>query len=245
MTEIFAMARRGYKTLFHLRDDDAEYADLRLAELRSPSSKVVGVHVRRGDRHPFTLTYARAYLPSTIYSSAAESLASTLSTDSITTILASDDPEFYAPDSPLNYPRAQSRITLASKSTLSDGSLGWEGGFFAALFWNLGLPAEAEWQKRIGSPLPSRMVAEMGEEHRNERDYRSRPTDEAVQMRQLIGRAYLLDLKVLGSSDAVVCAVSSHTCRLLAVMLGEEAVKDGRWKNVDEGYPWIAIGENM
>lgn len=238
------MARQGYEALFHLRQDDAEYAIRRITELRGPSDNaIIGIHARRGDRHPFTLAYSRNYLPSTVYSSAATALTSKLdeSSAAASTILASDDPELYADDSPLPYSRAQNRITLASKSTLGDGSIGWEGGFFAALFWNLGLPAEAEWQKRIGSPLPSRMVAEMGEEARDERDFRTRPTQEAVEMRELIGRAYLLDLAVLGASDGVVCAVSSYTCRLLAVMMGQEAVKGGRWNNVDEGYPWLAI----
>lgn len=251
MHEIFSMAREGYEALFHLRQDDAEYVDKRISDLRgsSPNNKIVGVHSRRGDRHPFTLAYSRNYLPPTIYSDTATSLASQLapksSSEGISTILASDDPELYADGSPLPYTRAQNRITLASKSTLGDGSIGWEGGFFAALFWNLGLPAEAEWQKRIGSPLPSRMVAEMGEEARDERDFRTRPTKEAVEMRELIGRAYLLDLAVLGRADGVVCAVSSYTCRLLGVMMGEQAVREGRWANVEEGYPWLAVDSSV
>ena len=57
-------------------------------------------------------------------------------------------------------------------------------------------------------------------------------------MRELIGRGYLLDLSVLGQSDGVVCAVSSATCRVLGVMLGFDAIKEGRWVNVDDRRAW-------
>jgi hypothetical protein len=242
-SETYTMAREGYEALFHLRTDDAEYVTDHLAAMRAESSSVIGIHLRRGDRHPFTLAYSRAYLPPTHYLSAATELSSSISSSTPpTTLLATDDPELYAKGSPLSHlTRAQSRITLASKSSLGDGGIGWEGGFFAELFWSLGLPAEIEWQKRIGSPLPSRMVAEMGENERSERDWRAAPTKEAKDMRELIARAWLLDLAMLGGSDGVVCAVSSYTCRLLAVMLGEEAVRDGRWRNVESGYPWAAM----
>jgi hypothetical protein len=54
----------------------------------------------------------------------------------------------------------------------------------------------------------------------------------------LIGRGYLLDLAVLGASDGVVCAVGSSACRLVGVMMGWEAVSEGRWVNVDDGRGW-------
>ena len=73
------------------------------------------------------------------------------------------------------------------------------------------------------------------------RDYRTHPTDESRQLREYIGRAYLLDLAVLGGSDGVVCAVSSVACRILAVMLGwDKAMEEGKWVNVDVGQ-WKAL----
>lgn len=251
-SDLFNLARQGYEALFHLRSDDADYVATRISELRNSSpvsnTQVIGIHLRRGDRHPFTLAYSQAYLPPTMYLDAASELASSIAAQSreqTVTILATDDPELYGPKSPISHlPRAQERIALASKSTLpEDSGIGWEGGFFAALFFSLGLPPEAEWQKRINSPLPSRMVAEMGEEERNARDYRTDPTKAARDMRALIGRAWLLDLAVLGqgSDGGVVCAVSSMTCRLLAVMLGKEKVEEGLWRNLETGYEWRAF----
>lgn len=61
-------------------------------------------------------------------------------------------------------------------------------------------------------------------------------------LRELVARAYLLDLSVLGMSDRVVCAVSSVGCRLLAVMMGwERAVVGQWWKNVDGGFGWVGF----
>ncbi|KPI45764.1 uncharacterized protein AB675_644 [Cyphellophora attinorum] len=259
--DIFRLARQGYEALFHLPSKDAADVSQRLAELRgddaSNPQKTVGIHLRRGDRHPFTLAYSQAYLPPTMYLDAASQLADTIASENgvedpleITTVLATDDPDMYThPSSAMSHlPRAQARITLASKHTLPNShasSVGWEGGFYPALFFSLGLPPEVEWQKRINSPLPSRMVAELGEEDRLERDYRIQPTQEAEKMRGLIGRAYLLDLAVLGGvgrDGGVVCAVSSMTCRLLAVMVGDQGegkrMGDGRWMNIEKGYAW-------
>ena len=64
-------------------------------------------------------------------------------------------------------------------------------------------------------------------------------------MRELVGRAYLLDLAVLGESDGVVCGISSATCRLLGVMLGWDAVKEGKWVNVDDGRAWSWDGRRV
>lgn len=63
----------------------------------------------------------------------------------------------------------------------------------------------------------------------------------ALALRTMIGRAYLLDLAVLGKSDAVVCAVSSAACRVLGVMMGWEAVKDGLWRDIDGGHGWVGV----
>lgn len=71
------------------------------------------------------------------------------------------------------------------------------------------------------------------------RDYRTHPTEEARKLRELLGRAYLLDLAVLARSDKIVCGVSSNACRILAVMLGWERAFESRdWVNVDGNYDW-------
>jgi hypothetical protein len=76
-------------------------------------------------------------------------------------------------------------------------------------------------------------------EHQQQRDYRTNPTKEALQLRELLGRAYLLDLAVLAQSDKVVCGVSANACRILAVMLGwDRAFEKNDWNNVDGGYEW-------
>jgi hypothetical protein len=61
---------------------------------------------------------------------------------------------------------------------------------------------------------------------------------ENMALRAMVGRAYLLDLAVLGQADAVVCGVSSAACRVLGVMMGWDAVREGRWRNVDGGWGW-------
>lgn len=61
----------------------------------------------------------------------------------------------------------------------------------------------------------------------------------AMRLRELVARAYLLDLVVLARMDGVVCASSSAACRVLAVMGGWEGESDGdRWMNVDDGRGW-------
>lgn len=160
-------------------------------------------------------------------------------------LLASDDPDVYdSPELQLAL-RAQSQILLASKSTLDavqgspistsiskasnankkfvEGNVGWEGGFFSDVFWGLGKPA-------AGS------VAAMGV-----RMERQSPGELSSRLRELVARAYLLDLKVVGSADGVVCGASSVACRLLGVMVGWEGVVNGRWRNVDGGYGWVSF----
>ena len=246
--QIFDMASNGYKALFSLRDDDAEYGNQRHAELKKHDAGIdnalVGIHLRRGDRHPLDFAYQLGYLPPHFYKQAAEEYASMFASSKI--VLASDDPEMYSHGELSGYTRVQERITLASKKALSSGSVGWEGGFFKDLFWDLGLPLEAYEQQRIGSPMPTRHGKHSKLHQQSKaaetRDYRIEPTDEAHQLRQFIGRAYLLELSILGQSDRVVCAVSSYTCRILAVMMGwERAFEKGHWKNVDGIYEWGAL----
>jgi hypothetical protein len=65
---------------------------------------------------------------------------------------------------------------------------------------------------------------------------------EMIALRAMVGRAYLLDLAVLGQADAVVCGVSSAACRVLGVMMGWDAIREGRWRNVDGGWGWRGVG---
>ncbi len=152
-------------------------------------------------------------------------------------ILASDDPEVYTSPELSHALRAQEQLLLASKSTLdaatgdqaghkfTDENVGWEGGFFKDVFWSLGQ-----------SPSPGATLL------RSEADGRLDPSELAFRLRELVGRAYLLDLAVLGQSNRVVCGVSSVGCRLLAVMMGwEKAIVEGGWRNVDGQWDWKGI----
>lgn len=59
-----------------------------------------------------------------------------------------------------------------------------------------------------------------------------------LRLRELVARAYLLDLAVLDSvSDGVVCGVSSAGCRILGVMMGWDAILNGEkyMRGEDEG----------
>ena len=245
--QIYSMARQGYLALFKLRRDDLDYSTARVAALKhnatssDQTSALLGIHLRRGDRHPFEFSYQHSYLPVQAYIAAAQHLASHSASSNI--VLATDDPDIYTHSDLTPYTRAQDRIHLAAGRSLN-GGVGWEGGFFKDLFWGLGLPLEAEERKRVGSPLPSRKKALYQQKpvqgrdggDKEVRDYRTHPTEEARQLREYIGRAYLLDLAVLGGSDAVVCAVSSVACRVLAVMMGwDRAMEEGKWVNVDVG----------
>ncbi|RVX72349.1 hypothetical protein B0A52_04554 [Exophiala mesophila] len=315
--DIFDMARHGYEALFHITQPDASYIEERLSKLRNQSRSLeqqhdaplletaetglVGVHIRRGDRHPFTYAYSYGYIPLEVYVQTATKLIGQSSQWML--VLASDDPEMYERvaergDGLPNIVKAQAKISLASKRKLDSG-LGWEGGFFKDLFWGLGLPDHVArvLAERMGSPKPIKVRPSHGGEvdyyvedkERNDyggedgvfprrresgvlgdgtarddddgdahasvrentdldldldfdRDHRTHPSKEALELRQFLARAYLLDLAVLANTDKVVCAVSSHTCRLLAVMLGwERAFDRGDWNNVDGNYDWQAV----
>lgn len=250
----FALARRGYEALFELNKDDEKYVNARARKLMAkrivPKTKgqqhglAVGVHVRRGDRHPFEYQYRRSYLPLNAYSDVAKKAMDSKSgaaKDQSFIILASDDPMVYESssispgDTELAHAtRAQDRIKLASKQAIQevnppdrsvmhkfvDETFGWEGGFFAAMFWNLGQPSSSGAVKKS-------------------------PTAEALRLRSLVGRAYMMDLAVLAdASDVVVCTVSAFGCRLLAVMMGwEDAMVKKNWINVDGAYGWVGLEE--
>lgn len=223
----------------------------------------IGLHVRHGDRHPFEYQYQKSYIPLETYMSAAQDMIAEAKFPPLTDgkrpvaapmsppqiILASDDPDVY--DAPELQPamRAQSQIVLASKRTLDaaqglselssggkfvEGNIGWEGGFFSNVFWNLGGPTD-----RVAAA-----AARDGDDGngREQQQQPPRPTEMAVRLREFLGRAYLLDLKLLSSADGVVCGVSSVGCRLLAVMMGwERSMVEKRWRNVDGGYGWRAF----
>lgn len=162
-------------------------------------------------------------------------------------VLASDDPDMYTHPEMAQAARAQDRIMLASKATLEaaaapepkadrfvDEVSGWEGGFFGDVFWNIGRPRG--YKKPTASPSPSTPPSAPASESGSGEE---RVPAQVVRLRELVARAYLLDLAVLGKADAVVCAVSAAGCRILAVVMGwEVAIKEERWRNVDDGFPW-------
>ncbi|KAL8675329.1 MAG: hypothetical protein Q9168_000286 [Polycauliona sp. 1 TL-2023] len=262
----FALARAGHDALFHLTGADADYLTQRLAALdttRSQGSLSIGLHVRRGDRHPWERQYSDSYIPYSTYSSMAQALVTNNTAPLSAThqahdaapkiLLASDDPETHlAPEFVSTTERAQAQILLASKATLDaalpdsgpqapkpdqdpafikfvEPNVGWEGGFFASIFWGLGNAAEGRAAARgIREERPKKAANE-----------------ESLRLREYVGRAYLLDLKVLGSTDSVVCGVSSFGCRILGVMKGWDEVERGGWSNVDGGYTgWVGFVED-
>lgn len=254
---IFSLVREGYEALFSLRTDDATYVTERADALYGPVTEAggvsIGMHVRRGDRHPYEYQYSKDYLPldryietaremilaqfnTTSNSRKSKSKARGVGSDEKTEgekasklVVASDDPDVYASPDMSHAIRAQDRIILASKTTLEAASpkknpyideiSGWEGGFFRDVFWSLGQPT-------------SNAAAGTAQE----------VSEQAMRLRELVGRAYLMDLAVLAKADAVVCTVSSLGCRLLAVMKGWDSAIDGDgWKNVDGDFDWRGV----
>ncbi|KAL9044264.1 MAG: hypothetical protein Q9214_002585, partial [Letrouitia sp. 1 TL-2023] len=121
-------------------------------------------------------------------------------------ILASDDPDVYTAPELASTERAQSQILLASKSALDaarpssahveeepafvrfvEPNVGWEGGFFASVFWGL------------GNAAAGRSAARGLREERAARPL----SEETLKLREYVARAYLLELKILGQADRV------------------------------------------
>jgi hypothetical protein len=258
---MFDFARAGYEALFHLSDSDQNYVENRVSELTSrtlldppepQNGLIIGIHVRHGDRHPYEFQYRDSYVPLERYGEKArdilhqtfngtgpngdENMAAEMRS---VFIVASDDPDVYESDEFSHASRAQEQIRLASKAALGgsqptagsairkfvDETVGWEGGFFSGMFWSLGKP----------SSIPVNAVATP--------DTKLPATEEAIRLRELVGRAYLMDLAVLGkASDQIVCTVSSMGCKLLAVMMGwENAIVKGRWVNIDGDFEWKGV----
>jgi len=262
---IFGLARTGYEALFKLRGDDAKYVLKRALDLygkvQSEGGISIGMHVRHGDKHPMEYQFKKDYIPLTRYVDTARDIyidlieskhpdKRTPVADSATTapdlfarhtssrmVLASDDPTVYeSPEVGLNSLKAQDRIVLATKAALEASSpagskknpwideiTGWEGGFYRDVFFSLGQTSATSTSPKINVEVP----------------------EQAKNLRELVGRAYLLDLAVLGKADTVVCTVSSVSCRLLGVMLGWDAMvgkeSERRWRNVDGSFEWKGI----
>ena len=262
---IFGMMRTGYEALFDLAGEDGDYLAMRVESLNSTirgnRGVEIGIHVRHGDRHPMEFQYQGSYLPLSKYlDGAREVLSSTFGSAgpnggedmegemASKVLLASDDPEVYRSVEMSHTIRAQDRITLASKNsgatsttpTGIDDNVGWEGGFFQEEFWSLGLPSAGRRRSPEYSPPASfRRRSDPVEPP----DSHANPPTDVLRLRELVGRAYLLDLAVLGQSDAIICATSSYGCRILAVMMGwENAMDRGLWKNVDGSFDWRGLG---
>ena len=226
-------------------------AKTQAAEGHAHNGVIVGVHVRHGDLHPSEYQYHGSYIPTNIYTERAREILNTtfelrgahrgedkVAKDHSLLVLASDDPMVFDSEEFRGATPAQELIRLASKTTIQqvnpdrsvmhkyvDETFGWEGGFFAAMFWNLGLSSE------------SAVSAGKSPEAKNV------PSSETVRLRSLVGRAYMMDLAVLADlSDVVICTVSAMGCRLLGVMMGwERAIHHGNWINVDGHLEWSGV----
>ncbi|CAD6500621.1 BgTH12-06330 [Blumeria graminis f. sp. triticale] len=215
------------------------------------NATVIGIHVRHGDRRPLESPYKDSYIPLYRYVDKAEDSARSIfhrqsidieSSDTALNksiiILASDDPDVYLSEEFEQAFRAQEKVNLASRpasKTASQqpaihkfvgASVGWEGGFFASMFWNLG--------KRL-----SRLPREETEVH----EVQHLVSAESLKLRELVARTYLMDSAVLGkASDKIICTVSCMSCRLLGIMMGwEKAIDQRGWVNIDGESGWIGM----
>jgi hypothetical protein len=254
--KIFGLLRTGYEALFRLRADDATYVLDHAHNLYGPIAQdggiSIGLHVRRGDKHPYEFQYKEDYIPLDRYMDAARDLyidrienahsKSKLQRSleennlfarhtSSKLVLASDDPTVYeSTELGPNSVRAQDRIILATKAALEaaqgrknpwiDEITGWEGGFYRDVFLSLGQPTKDAQTSHDPANIP----------------------EAALSLRELVGRAYLMDLAVVGKADTVVCTVSSTGCRILAVMMGwKSAFGEKNWVNLDGEFDWRGI----
>ncbi|KAI0164705.1 hypothetical protein GGR57DRAFT_450299 [Xylariaceae sp. FL1272] len=260
---VFELARSGFEALFNLNSDDRPYVSSRVDELRAKAKvpqgnnngAIVGVHIRHGDVHPYEYQYNGAYIPLDLYTERSRELiearhnfSTPLGGEDVVAkqhsfiVVASDNPDVYEADDFSDAVRAQEQIKLAGKQHADaakpsrsmmhkfvDEAFGWEGGFYASMFWNLG---------RTTLHNVEAADVELLEEARA-----VQPTAEAMRLRGLIGRAYMIDLAVLAEAgDMIVCTVSAMGCRLLAVMMGwDKAMMEGNWVNVDGNFEWTGV----
>ncbi|EQK99825.1 hypothetical protein OCS_04464 [Ophiocordyceps sinensis CO18] len=258
--DMFDLARIGKRDLFALIDEDQHYVDERIKELQAKAGKseekphdapIIGIHIRRGDRHPLEYQYRDTYIPTEVFARHAQKLVESHYSQSgvkeahprAVTVIASDDPAVHGEPDLSGALLAQQRIRLASKEAVEkatpnprvlhrfvEEAQGWDGGFFALMFWNLG---DERKKTAAATPVPG-----------DGPEPATAPSQETLRLRGFIGRAYMMDLAVLaGASDRIVCAVSAMGCRLLGVMMGwERAMERGAWVNVDGGYAWSGLG---
>ncbi|KAK9773544.1 hypothetical protein AB5N19_05313 [Seiridium cardinale] len=255
---MYDLARAGYEALFRLNEEDQTYVDTRVQDLKAKATvpdgnsrdgTIIGVHVRHGDQHPFENQYSATYMPLIRYTETIQQILEdahnnsmpdggedTMAKQHSQVVLASDNPDVYEADDFSGSLRAQERIKLASVAhpkaadqnphvmhKFQEETFGWEGGFFASMFWNLGRSTH----NNADSDGIATVVL----------------SAEATRLRSLIGRAYMLDLAILGQgTDVVVCTISSAGCRLMAVIMGwEKAMEEGNWINIDGNYLWTGI----
>lgn len=250
--DLFELAHTGYKALFKLSKEDAAYVSSRVRDLKTKAkadgkrpvdSPIIGLHIRHGDRHPFEYQYRDTYIPAEVFAGYGQRLVEAHYNKTkvqpeqyhAVRIVASDDPMVHEESEFADAHLAQEHIRLATKELIQDSNknpqylhafqeeaFGWEGGFFAPMFWNFG-------------GKPKHNAAEEGAAES--------PSEEMLRLRSLVGRAYMMDMAVLaGASDKVVCAVSAMGCRLLAVMMGwERAMVHQDWVNIDGGYAWNGL----
>ncbi|UNI21107.1 hypothetical protein JDV02_007125 [Purpureocillium takamizusanense] len=168
-------------------------------------------------------------------------------------VIASDDPMVSKEADFSDAHLAQKRIRLATKEEAKgqhDGdpnphvlhqfkeeAQGWEGGFFAPMFWNLGA------ERKNNAAATAAPGSDDYDDGDGVRRHAEPPSEQTLKLRSFLGRAYAMDLAVLaGASDKVVCAVSATGCKLLGVMLGwERGMERGAWVNIDGGYSWSGL----
>lgn len=238
---------------------------------KSPSSGrsglITGVHVRHGDRHPLDFMYRDSYIPLGNYVDAARDILDKTFPDDVKDmmlkmksilVVASDDPEVYESEEFSHARRAQEMISLGSQKHIdshaanekaknekreglfirfAEENVGWEGGFFSGMFWSLGHSTSS------AGALNAAALGAYGSGGAAS-ILKQKPSEETLRLREFVGRAYLMDLAVLGKSDAVVCTVSATGCKLLAVMMGWERAFEldgGSWKNVDGEFEWRGV----
>ncbi|KAI1368802.1 hypothetical protein F5Y08DRAFT_229428 [Xylaria arbuscula] len=215
---------------------------------------IIGVHVRQGDLHPIEYQYNGAYMPLEEYAQKFRDLidqrhnfSTPLGGEDIVAkqhsfmVIASDNPDVYEADEFKDAFRAQEQIKLAGKQhaegaqyakwvihKFEEEAFGWEGGFFASMFWNLGR-------------TKLHHVEELDDSDTSQEDTEASP--DTVRLRGLVGRAYAMDLAVLSeASDSIICTMSAMGCRLLGVMMGwDKAMVRGNWVNIDGSFSWTGI----
>jgi hypothetical protein len=113
--QVFALVRAGYEALFRLADEDTKYVDERVAHFRKnvETTPLIGLHIRRGDRHPFEFQYSDDYLPLSRYIDAAYDVLPTLLKESASQFFSSIK-SFLLPSTPTLPTIPTAKLILAS-----------------------------------------------------------------------------------------------------------------------------------